>query len=334
MKKETVAGFLIATVILGVVFFYFLDFGEILGAISSANPYLYALAFLCIATSILAWGFRWKVFINIQGYTIKTREILGNLLVGLAINNMTPFARLGGEPVRAYLLKKRNEVSYSDGFASVLADGSVFLVVTVMYVILTIILIPFVINPPSWLIIALFAFGGVMFLFLLALTGIYRGSDYIIRFIEFLSSKIEYLEERKDEIEEKYLEFRQSFKMCLNDKKSLAKGISAVTFGKILNVLAYFLIFLALGHTVPILNILVVTGIAQIVLVLPITPGSLGIYEGTFVSAFVLLGFDPTISASAVLLQRLIWFWGASALGGYLGTYYGIEQFKRLDFLS
>lgn len=325
-------GFLIATILLLVLFFYFVNFKEVLATISSANPLFYALAGLCIATSILAWAYRWKTFINIQGYGLKAREILGSLLVGLAINNMTPFARMGGEPVRAYLLKKRNGVRYSDGLASVLVDGSVFLVATIIFVVLAIILIPFVMSPPHWLLFGLFAFGGVMVVFLVAISGIYRGSDYVIRFIEFLSSKMEFLRKRKEDIEEKYLEFQQSFRMCFNDKNSLTKGFLTVAFGKVLNILAYFLIFLSLGQTVPILHIFIVMGIAHIALSLPITPGSLGIYEGAFVSAFVLLGINPTIAASAVLLQRLIWFWGLTILGGYLGTYYGVEHLGGLDF--
>ncbi len=332
MKKKTIAGVLIATVLLVVLFSYFVDFGEVLGAIYSANPLLYALAVLCIATSILAWAYRWKTFINIKGHGVKAREIIGSLVVGLAINNITPFARMGGEPVRAYLLKKRNKVGYSDGLASVLVDDSVFLVATIIFVILAIVLVPFVISPPSWLILGLFAFGAIMVFFLVALTGIYRGSDYIIRLIEFLSSKIGFLRERKDDIEEKYLEFQKSFRMSLQDKKTLVKGFSSVMFQKILNIVAYFLIFLSLGYTVPILHIFIVVGIAHIALSLPITPGSLGIYEGTFVSAFVLLGISPTIAASAVLLQRLIWFWGLTGLGASLGTYYGVELFSGLDF--
>ncbi len=332
MNKKTVFGFSVATGILVVVFFYFLDIRKVLGTILSANPILYSLAGVCIAASILAWAYRWKTFINVQGYSVKSREIIGNLVVGLALNNITPFTKMGGEPVRAYLLKKRNGVKYSDGLASVLVDGSVLVVTTIIFVILTITLIPFVMSPPSWLLLGLFGFGVVMVLILLAISGVYRGSDYVIRFIEWLSSKIGFLRRRKDSIEEKYLEFQASFRMCLNDKKSLFKGLSTVALDKALNIFAYFLIFLSLGQTVSFLHILVVLGIVHIALFIPITPGSLGIYEGAFVSAFVLLGISPAMAASVVLLQRLIWFWGLTVLGGYLGTYYGVEQFGGFDF--
>lgn len=327
IKKRKALGFVIATILMVLLFFHFLDIGEIASTILSANPLLYGLAVLCIVISIVSWGYRWKVFINGQGYSVKTRDILGSLMVGLAINNITPIAKLGGEPVRAYLLKKNNGVSYSDGLASVVADGSIFLVGTVFYVLLSIIVLPLAISPPSWLLGAIIAFACVMGLFLLALSGVYRGSDYIVRFIEFISSKIKYLRERKDKILDKYLEFRKSFRNCLKNKKSLAKTLSALGLAKVLNIAAYFFIFMSLGHPVSILHIFIVTGISQLVLALPATPGSLGVYEGAFVSLYALLGVNPAIAGSAVLLQRLIWFWSTTAVGGYLGTYYGVSMF-------
>ncbi len=325
MKKKTIIGFVLATVIMVLVFFHFLDFGEIISAIRTANPYFYLMGIVCIVVHIVSMAFRWKTVINTQGYDLRTRNILGNLVSGLAVNQLTPFGKVGGETLKAYLLKKRNGVNYSDGLASALADGSILLIGTTIFIFFSLILVPFVMDPPSWLLVALGGFLIVVGLFLVTITGVYRDSDYMLRFIKFLTNKIGMLRKRKEEILEKYIDFRKSFRRSLENKKSLLKALSAVGLGKFLDIASYFFIFLALGTQVPLIHIFVVVGIVYIILFVPITPGSLGLYEGVFVSVFVLLGVNPSIAASAVLLQRLISYWAVIAIGGYLGTYYGIK---------
>ena len=44
------------------------------------------------------------------------------VMVSLAVNNLTPSGRGGGEPVRAYILSKNSEYHFKDTFATVVAD--------------------------------------------------------------------------------------------------------------------------------------------------------------------------------------------------------------------
>ena len=87
--------------------FHMIGISKILQNLQGLNVFLYSLAICFIFCSIFLWTLRWKLFIEAYGGKASTFNLSKNLIVGLAINNITPFAKLGGEPVRAYLLKKR-----------------------------------------------------------------------------------------------------------------------------------------------------------------------------------------------------------------------------------
>lgn len=69
------------------------------------------------------------------------------------------------------------------------------------------------------------------------------------------------------------------------------------------------LAFLALGAPVPWRGLLLAYGAGQLAANLPITPGGLGVVEGSMTIALVAFGGDVTTTATAVLLYRLMSYW-------------------------
>jgi putative heme transporter len=67
--------------------------------------------------------------------------------------------------------------------------------------------------------------------------------------------------------------------------------------------------FLAVGAGVPWVGILLAYAAAQLATNLPITPGGLGVVEGSLTVALVAFGGDAFKTVAAVLLYRLISFW-------------------------
>jgi hypothetical protein len=73
--------------------------------------------------------------------------------------------------------------------------------------------------------------------------------------------------------------------------------------------------FPAVGAGVPWRGLLLAYGAAQLAANLPITPGGLGVVEGSLTIALVAFGgFEPT-TVAAVLLYRIVSFWGFLPLG-------------------
>jgi uncharacterized protein (TIRG00374 family) len=73
--------------------------------------------------------------------------------------------------------------------------------------------------------------------------------------------------------------------------------------------------FLAVGAPVPWRGLLLAYGAGQLAANLPITPGGLGVVEGSLVIALVAYGGGETSTVAAVLLYRIISFWAFLPVG-------------------
>ena len=80
--------------------------------------------------------------------------------------------------------------------------------------------------------------------------------------------------------------------------------------------------FLAVRSAVPWRAILLAYGAGQLAINLPVTPGGLGVVEGSLTVALVAFGGTESSTVAAVLFYRLVSFWGLLAVGwpaaGYL----------------
>lgn len=72
----------------------------------------------------------------------------------------------------------------------------------------------------------------------------------------------------------------------------------------------------ALGASPPWLGLLLAYCAGQVAAALPVTPGGIGAVEGSLTLALVAFGGAETITLAAVLLYRLIAYWGCIPVGG------------------
>jgi len=82
------------------------------------------------------------------------------------------------------------------------------------------------------------------------------------------------------------------------------------------DVAVLVLAFLALSTTPPWTGLLLAYCAGQIAASLPVTPGGIGVVEGSITLALVAFGGAETITLAAVLLYRLIAYWGCIPAGG------------------
>jgi uncharacterized membrane protein YbhN (UPF0104 family) len=98
-----------------------------------------------------------------------------------------------------------------------------------------------------------------------------------------------------------------------------AAGIAAfalMTVSWVADVAVLALAFVALHTTPPWTGLLLAYCAGQIAASMPVTPGGIGVVEGSITLALVAFGGSETITLAAVLLYRLIAYWGCIPAGG------------------
>jgi uncharacterized protein (TIRG00374 family) len=83
----------------------------------------------------------------------------------------------------------------------------------------------------------------------------------------------------------------------------------------LLDCACFAMMFKAIGAPIPWTGLLLAYGAGQLAATLPITPGGLGVVEGSITVALVAFGGAETSTAYAVLLYRIISFWFILVLG-------------------
>jgi len=323
VKKSMVAFGIGVSLFLAVL--YLIGIEEIITNILKINILIYLMSVGCIFASISLWVMRWKIFLKSDDENVPFTRLFQYLIMGFSVNNLTPIAKMGGEPVRAYILKKRENIKMRRGLATILADLSVFFLVTVFVVITSMILITLTFTPPIWLKVVLIGFVIFSIVVFLGLVGVYSDLNIIPKILNWIGSKIKRIRPYKEKLLNKYQEFQGTFKNCLDNKPIFLEAVVYTLIARCFELLKFFFLFLSLGFYMDPVKIFIALGIAAILMAVPATPGSLGIFEGGMISVFVMLGAPAGIAATVVFLERLVWYWLVTLIGGSLGAYYGID---------
>ena len=314
--------------------FSFVGFGKISAAISELYLPLYIIVIGLGALDISVWSSRWGIFVHQKHPEVSHFSLLKNLLVGLAMNHISPLFKMGGEPARVYLLKVKNGIKGREGLATVTSDLTMEFIIDVVMVILGMVLFLVFFSPPIWIYGILTVFIVMSLVLVFGIVGIYSGQRIFYRFIGWLCEKVGRLKKYEERLTEAYSTFSENFRETMKNKGLLTKGIGLTVIRKIIAVVKYYLIFAALGYSVNLTVIVIAIGVGYMLMMIPATPGGLGIFEGGMISVFVLLGISPAVAATVVFLDRIIWYWSIMTIGSTLGTYYGINLLNAADIKS
>ncbi|MGA3220175.1 MAG: YbhN family protein [Acidimicrobiales bacterium] len=119
-------------------------------------------------------------------------------------------------------------------------------------------------------------------------------------------------------------------------KLEWAKAVLAGTCSWLSDCACLAFAFIAVGADVPWAGLLLAYCGGQLAVNLPITPGGLGVVEGSLTVALVAFGGGEAPTVAAVLLYRLISFWVPLPVGGvcYLGLLRARRQAQRQSALE
>ncbi len=334
MKHKTLILMLAGIGVLGLMVL-FIGPEKIESAIQQSNPWYLALAVIIQLVIYGLWTERWSITTSSLDISIKRRNLLPMLLVGLALNNITPSGRGGGEPVRAYILSKYSQAPFENAFATVIADRGLDTFPFIALAIITIITAILYINLPQWMVITLVI--GLIILILVFFLALYMSINrefgdkavrWFLKILKRISSKMH------NRIEHRAINavegFQDSMRVMITDRRVLLYGIplSFLIWG--LEILRVYVVFMALNINAPLEIIAAVFVISTLIGMIPLLPGGLGAVDGMMILLYSYAGIPPSISAAATLVERLISFWMTTILGVAVLPYFGADAMDKM----
>lgn len=313
----------------------FIGPGNIESAIKQANIWYLVLA---IIVQFLVYGFwtqRWAINIEAVNISVRKLHLFPMLMVGLAVNNLTPSARGGGEPIRGYMLSKYTKTSFEKSFATVIADRGLDTFPFMVLAIITIIAAVLYLNLPNWIVYSLVL--AVILLLVIFFIAIYMSlNETAGRKITLWIVGIAKRFYKKDKnLENKALTaiegFQNSMRIMVKDKNVLTYGLSISFIIWLFEILRVYLVFSAFGVDVSLIIIAEVFIISSLLGLIPLLPGGLGAVDGVMIILFSAAGIPPSISAAATLVERLISFWMTSIIGMILLPYFGTGIVEKIS---
>jgi len=334
MKHTTL---LFALVGIGILIAMVLYIGpsKIASAVEMANPLYLALAVAIQLIIYGLWTLRWSIVVNSVNIVIKKIYLLPMLLVGLAINNITPSARGGGEPIRGYILSKYSKTSFEKSFATVVADRGLDTFPFMVLAIITIIAAALYLNLSPLIVYVLIA--AVIVLLVLFFVALYMSLNkkfgkkvtlWLVGIIKRISRK------KHSKLEENALKaihgFQNSMRTMVKDRNVLMYGLPLSFVIWIFEILRVYVVFSAFNVEISLLVIAEVFIISSLLGLVPLLPGGLGAVDGVMIILFSAAGVPPSISAAATIVERLISFWMTTIIGMAILPYFGAGVVEKI----
>ncbi len=303
MKKHriiTIAGFIISIVLL-----YFslrgIEYRQLAETIKSADMHYAFLPVCFIFLCLTLCSFRWS---KIVGGDVKFRDALISLVIGLFINNVLP-ARIG-EVARGYALSKRSGLPFTYAFSTVFVDR-VFDLVGLL--IITFVFFPKENLPPSiskalYVLVFIFVVCAALLLAVskegiaLKITGFMEG---------FKRPLLDKLARRILEIQENLRRIRTPGKILFFVVLSVANWLS-------MSCALYFSLR-TFGVAMPYVYAPFVCALLNMGLVIPSSPGYIGVYQFLLVYLLAIFGIPKHVALAVSLFFHASWYIPYNILG-------------------
>lgn len=281
---------------------------EVLDILKNANLIYFGYALGIQLLMMILYATRLQMIVSEQKYHLKFRRIFKILLAGMAVNQLTPVVKAGGEPVKGYYLSKSG-LPLMKSSASVVVEITSELVS--FYITLILVIAYLAINKLLsaeylllGIIVSLIFLSGFIFAFRIILNR--RKLEkfikkYVLRFFKTNSR----------------LSFTVSSSIInLIYQKRLAFKIYALSFFcRILEFIRIYFVFHAINYPITPNIILLVWALGVILSMVPWLPGGLGLIEGGTISTLFVFGIPATISSSMMVIDRFLNPWISVVMG-------------------
>ncbi len=252
---------------------------------------------------------RWKIIIKSQNHReISFLKVFKAKLAGFSISYITPSILIGGEPVRAYILKEESNYGWEKSFASVIIDEAIYFFTLFLFMTIGFLFLadhfslPRSISYGFWIIIG--SSTTVLYLFYLRLANQDSNKEGFFKFLikTLRLDRIKYIKDREENIDRTEKIILDFFK---NKKRTFVEAFFLAIAEVILYLVVILIIVFYLNKTINAFYSISILSILTLANFVPI-PGSLGSFEALLTFVFDLLGLGRSSGFAFSLIFRLI----------------------------
>lgn len=316
-------------IIIGVLLLYFVyqqfPIATVLDTFARAEVFPLIL-FICTSIAIMSLHtWRWNVILKTRNHSVPFHKLFTYKIVGFGISFITPFAKVGGEPLRAMLLS-RHKISFDKAMSSVVIDKIIDLSTTgLVFSIAAFISINFIPLPQNMKIVLIII--SVMFIIIVAnmYYQLLRNKRMVMRIFKVLRlhkiKKIKPLEKTLIDFDRRLIYFHKK------QRKAFYKAVGISTGAWLLMFVEYKAVLWMFGYDLGLIQLFAIITIMGAAYVFPI-PLALGVFEFGQAQTFSLLGLKAAAGVALSLIIRardLLW----TIIAIFILAYHG-KSFKKL----
>ena len=300
------------------------SFSEVWHILRSSDALLFAAASLAATLTVPLRARRWKTILEPVVPDLPLGQLWRATAIGLMGNNVLP-AR-AGEFARAYALSRENpRVRFPAAFASLAVDR-IFDAVIVLLLMLVAMLAPDFPRDARFMgqTVASWAGGGAIGVIglLVVLYLIVLFPDRLITLFEAFSRRV------APRIEARGKDALHAFASGLSVLRNPARFASVLWWTLLhwlLNALAFWLGFKAVGLEASFAAALFLQGMTAIAVAVPSSPGFFGVFEFVAKAVLPVYGVDPTLAVSWAIGFHILSYIPITLIGAYYVVHLGLR---------
>lgn len=272
-----------------------IDIGETAEALTRTNLWLVAATLFLVPAQIVLRTYRWRAVLPLRrdGTRPAARRILPVLLAGYLANLVLP-ARLG-EPVRAFLLSRREQISFAPVLGSVVLERVLDLASLAPLAALAALQV----GAPDWIVRGTIVATviGVLLVVILVASGISRGVEGLERLLGARSGRVK-------AVLAQLSHFGEGTSGGGWAQLGIAYVLSAATWAFV--AATFWLAAQSLGIDIRISAAILVAAVASLGTSIPSAPANIGTFEAAAVVALTALGVPAAEALAMALLAHAI----------------------------
>jgi uncharacterized protein (TIRG00374 family) len=261
---------------------------------------------ILLALRILYWLLRtlnWKIILDAYEEKTSLFHLFVARMGGHAVSQLTPTAHVGSEATRIFMIKTSSK---KVAVASVILDKTIEYLTNISFTALGVILIFTRIPLPGKT--KTFFVGGAAIFVLFIIFILYRQKrgllGWIVDFMSRIKIRLKFLEKNREKIKETDERISWFYR---NHRGAFLIIFLLYSLLIMLWVTEIHLNLVFIGVTdISFLDTFLIVILGNLAFMFPFIPGSLGIYEATYIGLFALFGLGGDAALTLVLIRRLL----------------------------